>query len=188
MKKLAKYFLQGVLILLPIVLTIYIVVVVFKVTDSFLGRYFLALGINIPGLGLISALALITLVGLLGNWFVSKRILEFIDAAFGRMPLIKLIYSIIKDTLSAFVGNRSSFARAVMISLPGSPEAKILGFITAEELEWLGLKDHVAVYVLQSMQWAGIILLVPKDQVTLLDVGPEQALQFIISAGITGKS
>ena len=188
MKKLAKYFLEGVLILFPLVLTIYIVITVFKITDSFLGRYFQAAGINIPGLGLISALAIITLIGLLGSWFVSKRIIDFIDTLFGRMPLVKLIYSIIKDTLAAFIGNRSSFARAVMISLPGSPETKILGFITSEELEWLGLKEYVAVYVLQSMQWAGIILLVPKSQVTLLDVSPEQALQFIISAGITGKS
>jgi uncharacterized membrane protein len=75
-----------------------------------------------------------------------------------------------------------------MIGLPGDNEIKVLGFITAEELTSFGLKDYVAVYVLQSMQWAGFTLLVPRSRVELLDVSPERALQFIVSAGITGKN
>lgn len=188
MKRLAKYFLQGVLVLLPIALTIYIVVMVFQLTDSILGRYFLAMGIDVPGLGLLATLVLITLVGLLGNWFVSRRMLDYIDYLFGNMPLIKMIYNIIKDTMHALVGNRSSFAKVVMIGLPGDEEIKLLGFITAEELNWFGLKDYVAVYILQSMQWAGFTLLVPRSRIEFLDVSPDRALQFIVSAGITGKN
>ena len=188
MKKLAKYFFQGILILLPIVLTIYIIYIVFKFTDSILGRYFIAMGINVPGLGLLATLILIILVGLLGSWLVSRRLLDYIDSLFGKVPFVKIIYTLIKDTMNAILGRRSSFAKVVMISLPGDDQIKILGFITSEELECFGLKDHVAVYILQSMQWAGFTLLVPKERVKYLDVSADKALQFIVSAGITGKN
>lgn len=187
MKKLAKYFLQGVLVLLPITLTIYIVVWVFQLTDSILGRYFIALGINIPGLGLLTTLILITLVGLLGNWFVSRRLIDYIDRLFGSMPLVKMIYGIIKDTMNALVGSRSSFSNVVMVRLPGNEQIKLLGFVTAEEIEWLDNKDYIAVYILQSMQWAGFTILVPKDYIEVLDVSADRALQFIVSAGMTGS-
>jgi uncharacterized membrane protein len=109
MKRFAKYFFQGILLILPVALTIYIVVFVFQLTDSLLGRYFIALGVDIPGLGLLTSVILITVVGLLGNWFVSRRLLDYIDTLFGRVPLVKSIYTVIKDTLNALVGNRSSF-------------------------------------------------------------------------------
>lgn len=188
MKHLAKYFFQGILILLPIVLTVYIVVAVFQLTDSMLGRYFIALGINIPGLGLLTTVVVIILVGLLGNRLASRRMLDYIDSLFSKVPLVKVIYTIIKDTMNTLVGNRSSFAKVVLIRLPGDDDIKVLGFITAEELDFFGLKDHVAVYILQSMQWAGFTLLVPRSRVEYLDVSPEKALQFVVSAGLTGNN
>jgi uncharacterized membrane protein len=188
MKNLAKYFFQGILILLPISLTIYIVVVVFQLTDSLLGRYFIARGLDIPGLGLLASVALIILVGLLGNWFVSRRILNYIDQILGNLPLVRMIYTVIKETTSFLLGKKDSFAKVVMVSFPGSEDIKILGFITTEELEWAGLNGYVAVYILQSMQWAGFTLLVPKSRLEYLDISPDKALQFIVSAGISGKS
>ena len=146
------------------------------------------MGINVPGLGLLATLILIILVGLLGSWLVSRRLLDYIDSLFGKVPFVKIIYTLIKDTMNAILGRRSSFAKVVMISLPGDDQIKILGFITSEELECFGLKDHVAVYILQSMQWAGFTLLVPKERVKYLDVSADKALQFIVSAGITGKN
>lgn len=174
--------------MLPIVLTIYIVFVVFRLTDSFLGRHFITLGINIPGLGLLTTVVIIILAGIIGNWFVSRRVLGYIDYLFNSLPLVKVIYNIIKDTLNALLGNRSSFAKVVMIKFPGDDEIKILGFITSEALESFGLHDHVAVYILQSMQWAGFTVLVPKSRIESLDVSPDQAMQFIVSAGITGNN
>lgn len=188
MKQLAKYFFQGILVLLPIVLTIYIVFAVFNFIDGILGRYFIAMGINIPGLGLLATVIIIIMVGLLGSWLVSRRMLDYIDYLFGRVPLVKTIYTLIKETMNTLLDRRKSFAKVAMISFPGDKEIKMLGFITSEELGYFGLKDYVAVYVLQSMQWAGFTLLVPKDRVEFLDVSPDKALQFIVSAGITGKN
>lgn len=187
MKKFITYFFKGILILVPIVLTIYIVVFVFQLTDSILGRYFVALGINIPGLGLLTTIVLIILVGFLGTQVASGRIFNYIDGLFGKIPFIKIIYNTIKDIMNALLGRKSSFAKVVMIDLPGGNDIKILGFITKEDLEIFGLKDHIAVYILQSMQWAGFTLLVPRSQVQVLDVKPDEALKFIVSAGISGK-
>lgn len=187
MKKFVTYFFKGILILVPIVLTIYIVVIVFQLTDSILGRYFVALGIKIPGLGLLTTIVLIILVGFLGTQVASGRVFNYIDGLFGKLPLIKIIYNTIKDIMNALLGRKSSFAKVVMIDLPGGNDIKILGFITKEDLEIFGLKDHIAVYILQSMQWAGFTLLVPKSQVQELDVKPDEALKFIVSAGISGN-
>jgi len=187
MKKFVTFFFKGILILVPIVLTIYIVVIVFQLTDSILGRYFVALGINIPGLGLLTTIVLIILVGFLGTQVASGRIFNYIDGLFGKLPLIKIIYNTIKDIMNALLGRKSSFAKVVMIDLPGGDDIKILGFITKEDLEIFGLKDHIAVYILQSMQWAGFTLLVPRSQVQELDVKPDEALKFIVSAGISGN-
>ena len=187
MKKFVTYFFKGILILVPIVLTIYIVVIVFQLTDSILGRYFVALGIKIPGLGLLTTIVLIILVGFLGTQVASGRIFNYIDGLFGKLPLIKIIYNTIKDIMNALLGRKSSFAKVVMIDLPGGNDIKILGFITKEDLEIFGLQDHIAVYILQSMQWAGFTLLVPRSQVQELDVKPDEALKFIVSAGISGN-
>jgi len=187
MKKFVTYFFKGILILVPIVLTIYIVVIVFQLTDSILGRYFVALGIKIPGLGLLTTIVLIILVGFLGTQVASGRIFNYIDGLFGKLPLIKIIYNTIKDIMNALLGRKSSFAKVVMIDLPGGDDIKILGFITKEDLEIFGLQDHIAVYILQSMQWAGFTLLVPRSQVQELDVKPDEALKFIVSAGISGN-
>lgn len=187
MKRLIAYFVQGILTFLPIALTIYIVISIFNVIDGIIGKYFIAIGINIPGLGLLTTLIFITLVGILSNLFLSRRVFDFIDRVIGNMPLIKLVYSIIKDTINALLGNKNYFGQVVMINLPGDSEIKILGFITADDADAFGLKDYVAVYVMQSMQWAGFTFLVPRDRVELVDMKTEQALQFIVSAGITGK-
>jgi uncharacterized membrane protein len=126
-------------------------------------------------------------VGLLGNWFVSRRMLDQVDSLFASLPFIKIIYNTIKETMNAFLGKRSSFARVVMINLPGDNEIKVLGFITTDDLRIFDLEDHVAVYVLQSMQWAGFTFLVPKSRIKYLNISPEKALQFIVSAGMASQ-
>ncbi len=188
MKAIIKYFFKGILILTPIALTIYIVLNVFRLTDNILGRYFVAWGIDVPGLGLLTTAALIILAGFMGTRLASRRVLTYIDSFFGRMPLIKIIYNTIKDIMNALLGRKSSFAKVVMIDLPGDNDIKILGFVTKENLELFGLKDHVAVYILQSMQWAGFTILVPKSRIREIDVKPDEALKFIVSAGISGHN
>lgn len=105
-----------------------------------------------------------------------------------KIPFIKTIYSVIKDTFHSFLGEKKSFSKVAIVTIPGT-DVKTIGFITTEELEafYYPLKDYVAVYVQQTFQIAGITLLIPNDQVEIIDVKPEDAMKFILSGGMTSN-
>jgi uncharacterized membrane protein len=143
------------------------------------------LPIGIPGVGLLVTLSLVTLVGLLTSNVVGKRVFQFTDRALSRMPLVKLLYTSIKDLIGAFVGDHKNFDQpAAVILTPGG--ARMLGFVTRDGLHALGLPDFVAVYFPQSYNFAGQLLVVPRDQVELLDVASSEVMTFIVSGGISG--
>ena len=101
---------------------------------------------------------------------------------------MKTIYSDIKDTINSFFGEKKSFSKVAIVTIPGT-EVKTIGFITTEDLEsfYNPLKDYVAVYIQQTFQIAGLTLLIPKNEVEVIDVKPEDAMKFILSGGMTSK-
>jgi uncharacterized membrane protein len=142
----------------------------------------------IPGIGLLTTLVLITLLGWLSTKFITGKVIRVIDRILDKIPFVKTIYSVIKDTIHSFLGEKKSFSKVALVTIPGT-EMKSLGFITADELEkfYQPLKDFVAVYVPQTFQVAGFTFLVPKEQVQIIDVKPEDAMKFILSGGMTTK-
>ncbi|HDH00279.1 MAG TPA: DUF502 domain-containing protein, partial [Nitrospirae bacterium] len=106
---------------------------------------------------------------------------------FTRLPLVKMIYSSIKDLIGAFVGDKKGFNMPVLVSI--SPESKIhvIGFVTKKNLENIGLSDMVAVYLPQSYNFAGNLIIVPKEQIRPLDVDSSDLMAFIVSGGITSR-
>ncbi len=142
----------------------------------------------IPGIGLLATLILITLLGWLSTRFISGSIIRIIDRILENIPIVKTIYSVIKDTIHSFLGDKKSFSKVALVKIPGT-EMKSLGFITAEELENFHkpLKDYIAVYIPQTFQVAGFTFLIPKNQVEMIDVKPEDAMKFILSGGMTSK-
>jgi uncharacterized membrane protein len=105
---------------------------------------------------------------------------------FKKLPLVKLLYTSIKDLIGAFVGDQKSFNKPVAVALvPGGP--MVLGFVTNESLESLGLAEHVAVYVPQSYNFAGNLLLFPKEQVLPIETDSSQVMTFLVSGGVSGK-
>lgn len=195
MRQLFKYFLTGIATLTPVLLTITIVSWLFKVGDNLLGNYYRSLlGIDIPGLGLLSILIIVVLVGYFATWYVGKAFWNNVDRLFNRLPLVKSIYGIIKETVGTLFGERKSFGQPVAIKIPGS-NLRVMGFITNPDLASLGFPDHVAVYVPQSLQWAGVTFIVPKSDLQLsagqpgqLELPTEEAMKFILSAGVATKS
>ena len=190
MKFFIKNFLNGVLTIVPIILSIYVVYKVFTLFDSLLGT-FLKMYLKeayVPGIGLLCTIVLITLLGWLSTQYISGRIIKLIDKLLESIPLIKTIYSIIKDTVSSFIGEKKSFSKVALVEIPNTG-MKCIGFITAEELEKFhsALENHIAVYVPQTFQVAGITFLIPKEQIQILDISPEEAMKFILSGGITSK-
>lgn len=179
MNRLAKFFLNGLLILVPLAATLYVAYLIFVKIDSLLPT-------RIPGLGFLLTLVLITVVGFLASNLFIKGILDFLESMFTRLPLVKLLYSSIKDLIGAFVGEKKKFDRPVAVTLfPGS-SAKALGFITRESLEFLGLREQVAVYLPQSYNFGGNLVVFPRNQVEPLPVESSEMMVFIMSGGVAG--
>ncbi len=177
-KRLVRYFIRGCLVSVPLAVTAWIV----WGTLSFVDRL---LPFAIPGVGLVVTLSLITLVGLFTSNVVGKRVFQLTDRLLSGMPLVKLLYTSIKDLIRAFVGDHKSFDQPAAVALtPGG--ARILGFVTRDALHMLGMPDFVAVYLPQSYNFAGQLAVVPRDQVELLDAPSSEVMTFIVSGGISG--
>jgi uncharacterized membrane protein len=178
-KRLIRYFLNGCLVTAPLGLTVYIVLKVLGAIDSLLP-------FKIPGLGLVATLALITLVGVLTSNVVGKSMVDLTESLLQRLPLVKLVYTSIKDLVSAFVGDKRRFDVPVAVSPFPGVDAKLLGFVTRDNLVRLGLPDHIAVYLPQSYNFAGCLMLFPRDKVEVLDLPASEVMTFIVSGGVSG--
>ena len=144
------------------------------------------LRVSVPGLGLAITILFITLVGFLASNFIGQKFFSLIDGLFTRLPVIKMLYSAIKDLIGAFAGEKKSFDKPAIVELtPCGPKA--LGFITRDDLEFLSLSDHVAVYFPQSYNFAGSVLIFPSAQVTPVDIDSSEAMAFVVSGGVSGK-
>lgn len=184
MRKLVKYFLQGLVFMVPIALTIYIFYIIFVKIDGLITIPVPGLGV-IPGLGFLTTVLLMVLIGFLVSNFLTKKLMMFLDQFFKRLPLIKLIYNAIKDLLNAFVGEKKSFSQPVLIKLTQEGPAHVLGFITCESLSGLTLDGFVSVYVPQSYNFAGQVLIFPREQVRPLPISSTEAMAFIVSGGVS---
>ncbi|MGR3174032.1 MAG: DUF502 domain-containing protein [Candidatus Scalindua sp.] len=179
MKRLMNYFLKGLLVFVPVALTVFTIVLAFTKLDGLLK-------IPIPGLGLLITILFITLIGFFASNFVGKKFFTLIDGLFTRLPVVKMLYSAIKDLIGAFAGDKKSFDKPAIVELtPGG--AKAVGFITRDSLEFLSLSDHVAVYFPQSYNFAGSVLIFPSERVTPVDIDSSEAMAFVVSGGVSGK-
>ncbi|MET3728544.1 putative membrane protein [Fictibacillus halophilus] len=190
MKKLLKYFINGLLTILPIVLAVYIIYKIFGFLDSILGNLLkdVLKEDYIPGIGIITTIVLITVLGWMSTQYISGKIFSLIDSVLEKTPFVKTIYSVIKDTIHSLFGEKRSFSTVVLIEYP-ELNLKSVGFVTTEDVSSLSdeLADHVAVYIPQTFQIAGFTFLVPKDKVKVLDIKPEDAMKFLLSGGVATK-
>jgi uncharacterized membrane protein len=103
-----------------------------------------------------------------------------------KIPLVKLIYSAVKDLLGAFVGDKKKFNKPVLVKVNRENGLHQIGFITQPDLNALGLADMVVVYFPHSYAFSGIHYLVPRENIKPLDVPGPIAMKFIISGGVSG--
>jgi uncharacterized membrane protein len=195
-RNLFRLFLQGLLILAPISITIWILVTAFYWIDGILPNLVYSLfpkllGTDIagaprriPGLGFIVFIGIALLVGYISPSWIVSRVVEFAESILERTPGIKLIYSTIKDFFEAFAGNKRKFTKAVLVSI-AAPDVWQVGFITQEDLQQFELQEYVAVYVPQSYAFAGHLYFVKRDRVRVLtDISSADAMKFAISGGV----
>ncbi len=176
---LLKYFLRGLLFIVPIALTIFIIFETINWLDGLIPY-------KIPGLGLLTILAIITLVGYLASTLLAGPLFNFMESLLIRLPLVNIIYTSIKDLIDAFVGDKKKFNQPVLVTF--NPEFSIQkpGFITQEDLTHLGLPGQVAVYMPHSYNFSGNIFIVPAKYVTPLNASGADVMKFIVSGGVSG--
>jgi uncharacterized membrane protein len=179
LRKLVGYFLRGALVTAPLGLTLYLVLTVLTTLDR-------VLPVGIPGLGLLITLVLITAIGAFTSNVVGRSVLESTERFMSKVPLVKLVYNSIKDLIGAFVGDRKSFDRPVAVRPHREGELRLLGFVTRHSLGVLGMPTFVAVYLPQSYNFAGQLIVVPGDQVEEIDVPSGELMTFIVSGGVSG--
>jgi uncharacterized membrane protein len=186
-RRIAQYFLQGLLYLAPLALTLYTIYVIFIWGDSLLNRYITGyLGFNIPGLGLIIVLLFITLVGYIGATILFHPMLAMLDRLVSQAPLVKIIYSSVKDFMSAFVGKDKKFTEPVLVKIYKGTDLEKLGFVTQRDLTSMGIeKGKIAVYLPHSYNFSGNLFIVPVENVRPINASPTEVMKFIVTAGVT---
>lgn len=178
MSRLLNYFFRGLVVVVPLALTVYVCVVIFTTIDSWLG-------LPIRGVGFLLMIVLVTVVGFLTSSILTRSLLAAVDRLFDRLPFVRLLYSSAKDMLNAFVGEKRRFDKPVLVSVTADRAVKVLAFLTSDSLASLGVIDHVSVYMPQSYGLAGHILVVPADRIQRIDADAAEVMAFIISGGVT---
>lgn len=176
-KRILTYFFRGLLFVVPIALTIYVILLILQFLDGILP-------IPVPGLGIIIMLAFITFVGFLASIFVTKPLFDIFERWVFKIPLINILYTSIKDLMSAFVGDKKKFNVPVIVKL--SEGMSRLGFITQDDLSLLEAENLVAIYFPHSYNFSGNLYLVPQENVRVLkNVKSADVMKFIVSGGVS---
>ncbi len=195
-RNLLKYFLQGLVILAPIIITAWAVFSLFNYIDNILPNFIHTLFPvfykpdaegniqKIPGLGFVVIVVIIVLTGWISSSFIVGKVVEFLDHILERTPVIRFIYTAVKDFLEAFAGEKRKFDKPVLVSVDAADVWR-MGFMTQDNGGRFGLEDHVVVYVPHSYAVSGIVYIVPIEKVKILtDVSSTEAMKFALSGGV----
>lgn len=193
MNRFLKYFLQGLLLLAPISLTIFVLVKAFWFFDGLIPKELLLWKSNtltihvgdIPGLGILLLLIALILVGFIGSSFIADPIIARFNKFLSRIPLVKVIYDAIKELLGAFVGSKKKFNHPVIFKDFSDANFYRIGFITQNDLSSLtDQKGLCAVYLPHSYALSGMVVFVEGNKLEALEISAAQAMKFIVSGGV----
>jgi uncharacterized membrane protein len=179
--QLASYFFRGLVVVIPILVTIYLFYTTITWVDSLIG-------IKIPGIGFLFSLIGITLIGFFGSGLITKPLFDIFDTLMDKTPGVKFIYSSVKDMLEAFVGDKKKFTEPVLVEMTENGILK-MGFVTKKDLSELeaqkDLTNYVAVYFPHSYNFSGNLYFCPIDKVIKVDGKNSDLMKMIVTGGIT---
>lgn len=194
MKRLGKIMFQGLVTMLPAVLTLYILFWLVRSAETVLGAVLEVLlpeGWYIPGMGLLAGLLCIFLFGLALNAFLVRRLLEWGDSLMNHIPLVKTLYGSLKDFVGFFATKRETqFNQVVTLELEfGGVPMRMIGFVTRSDFRDLptgiGSEGEIAVYLPLSYQIGGYTVIVPRSVIKPLNISTHRAMGFIVTGGMT---
>lgn len=191
MGKIKTIFNRGLQATLPILLTIAIIVWLVSSVELFFGfviKLFIPVDYYVPGMGAVFGLLLIFAMGVVMNALLISNLYDIFEGWIKRIPVVKFIYSSIQDMMG-FLDQSSGqkTGKTVMAEVPGF--GKILGFVTREDFSDLNIEsdDEVCVYFPMSYQIGGFTLFLPRKALKEVDLSAQEAMSFILTAGISKK-
>ena len=189
-RKFLQYFLQGLLILAPIAITAYAIFWVVTSIDNLLPIFTYKdvqgnVRVQNYGIGFLIIIAALIVIGYFSSFFITGRVVSFVDRILEKTPGIKYVYSTTRDFFEAFAGAKKKFTKNVLANVDDNDVWRF-GFITREDMEEFGLKDYVTVYIPMAYSVAGNVYVIPKTRVkTITNISAAQTMKFAVSGGIT---
>lgn len=179
-RALIRYFLQGLVLITPVAITVYIIVQAFFIIDDLLPFDLF------PGAGLLIIFGLVTFLGFAGNTIVGRPIKALFNELLNKTPLVKSIYTTIADLFTSILGQKKKFTEPVLVKLSAESNLERLGFVTQTDLNELGISPNkVAVYLPHSYNFSGNLFIVDQRNVTPLNAKSAEVMKFIVSGGVT---
>lgn len=190
-----KLFLKGLAVVIPTALTLAILWWMAAGAERLMGSiltFTLPAGWYVPGMGLVSGLVLVVLIGLLSHILIFQKLFNLGETILNRLPLVKTIYTAIKDFIDYLNPDKDSdMSKVVLVQLPGQ-SFQLIGFVTREQFADLPFtptaKDPVAVYMPMSYQIGGYTLFLPRSALTPLDIPFEQAMRLVLTGAVSQKT
>lgn len=185
LRKVLANFLSGLLVIFPAAATIFIIYKSFTLMDNYLGKVvYMIFGYEFPGIGTLMTFVTITLIGYIVSRIASGAVIDIIEKLLNKIPVVRTIYSSMKDFSEAFIGEKKKFTEPVLVKMSETGISKI-GFVTQKDLSQLKIPGHSAVYFPYSYSFLGSLSIVPNDRLIHIDVNSTELMKFIISAGVT---
>ncbi len=186
MKKLLNYFFRGMLVVLPVGITFYLLVLAFTWVNRLFNRLFLGwINYDVPGMGILVGFIAITILGFIFSRAFTRPIVYWFEKLMGKTPIVSIVYSSLKDLTEALVGEKKKFTEPVMVDF-GVSGVKRFGFITQESMQMLGLDSKIAVYCPHSYNFSGNLYVVDPKSIEPIKADSTDFMRFIVSGGITG--
>ena len=191
LKFLSKTLLTGFITLIPMVLTIYLLYWLAVSSEEIMGdafRYILPEDAYFPGLGMFAGIMIVFIVGLMMNAYLVRKLFALGEAVLYRLPLVKSVYRAFRDFFDFFSPSKEGLGEVVAVTFNGM---ELVGFVTQEDPQRLppSFRDRgcVLVYLPMSYMVGGYTILVPRDEIRPLQMTRDEAMRFVLTAGITGK-
>ena len=189
-KKLLQYFLQGLLLIAPVAITAYSIYFVVSSIDSWIPLFTYVdsqgqVRVHNYGIGFVLIIGVVIILGYFSSFFITGRVVSFLDRILEKTPGIKYIYTTTRDFFEAFAGDKKKFTVNVLANVDDNDVWRV-GFITQDDMEEFGMKDYIAVYIPMSYSVAGNVYIIPRERARRIEkISASQSMKFAVSGGVT---
>jgi len=191
LRKIGKLFIQGIVAILPVVLTIYILYWLAVSAESILGSFikFFIKDLYVPGMGVVAGFLIVVGVGMLLRIWIFHKVFEWGEKILEKLPLVKSLYGSIRGLMNLFdTSKKKKFSKVVMVTI-ANKDTQLIGLVTREDFgdmpDGIDNDQTIAVYLPMSYQMGGFTVFVPKTNVKPVDMSIEEAMRFALTAAVS---